>query len=417
MRRTLREQEPQLPSTMITTLRRTDLTLTADQRHTDPPELISQLKGDLDWIVMKALEKDRNRRYETANGLALDIRRFSDSEPVLARPPSQLYRFKKLVRRNKMVFAASGAVALALLIGLAASTWMFLREREARFQERDAREREMHLRAEAEDRIKITQAVMFVSQGRYDEADDVLNRVRIFPANPTLDGVSAFRSVGEWLALQGRWQPARERYAALIRIDRLDNLGQVIRDYQAFSVILAENGDPEPYRRFCQLAVTNFAATPNGTILLACLLQPLNKAQIEMLKPMAAASEKHLPSMSKDARSSWDLLPLGLWQYRLGDFDAAIQWCERGLAENTKFPSSDAILHVTLALAYYQKGEAGPACTELTLGQQLIADKFKTGLERGKAGSGYWFDWIYARHLAQEAASLIHCDPADLGTE
>ena len=90
MRRTLREREPQLPSTMITSMRRTELTLTAGQRHSEPPKLISELKGDLDWIVMKALDKDRNRRYQTANGLAMDIQRYLDNEPVMARPPSQV---------------------------------------------------------------------------------------------------------------------------------------------------------------------------------------------------------------------------------------------------------------------------------------------------------------------------------------
>jgi len=97
--------------------------------------LNSQLKSlstDLDWIVMKALEKDRVRRYETANSLASDIQRYLADEPVVARPPSKLYRFQKLARRNKLAFAAAGAVAAALLIGLAASTWEYLKERTAR---------------------------------------------------------------------------------------------------------------------------------------------------------------------------------------------------------------------------------------------------------------------------------------------
>ena len=84
------------------------------------------LRGDLDWIVLKALEKDRTRRYPTANDLALDIRRYLESEPILARPPSATYRFRKLVRRNKLVFAGVGAFAAALVIGLALSTWQFL---------------------------------------------------------------------------------------------------------------------------------------------------------------------------------------------------------------------------------------------------------------------------------------------------
>jgi len=75
------------------------------------------LRGDPDWIVMKALEKDRARRYETANGLARDVQHYLADEPVIARPPSNLYRFQKLARRNKLAFAAAGAVALMLVLG------------------------------------------------------------------------------------------------------------------------------------------------------------------------------------------------------------------------------------------------------------------------------------------------------------
>ncbi|MBE0544788.1 MAG: protein kinase [Verrucomicrobia bacterium] len=82
-------------------------------------DLIHALRGDLDWIVMKALEKDRTRRYETANGLAADIQRHLNNEPVVARPPSNAYRFQKMVRRNKLVFAASASVAVTILLALA----------------------------------------------------------------------------------------------------------------------------------------------------------------------------------------------------------------------------------------------------------------------------------------------------------
>ena len=104
----------------------------AKHRQAEPPKLIHLVRGDLDWIVMKCLEKDRTRRYETANGLAADIQHFLNNEPVVARPPSTLYRFQKLVRRNKLAFAAAGAVSASILIGLVVSTWMFLREKEAR---------------------------------------------------------------------------------------------------------------------------------------------------------------------------------------------------------------------------------------------------------------------------------------------
>src|SRR5204863_4438009 len=85
------------------------------------------IKDDLDWVVMKCLEKERARRYETANGLAADIERHLRNEPVIARPPSNTYRFQKLVRRNKLAFAAVGAVAAALVLGIVASLWQAVR--------------------------------------------------------------------------------------------------------------------------------------------------------------------------------------------------------------------------------------------------------------------------------------------------
>jgi tRNA A-37 threonylcarbamoyl transferase component Bud32 len=132
MRRTIREQEPERPSTCLSTLMAGDLTTTAKQRHTEPVRLIHLLRGDLDWIVMKCLEKDRARRYETANGLALDIERHLANEPVMARPPGRLYRIEKLVRRHKLAVAAAAAVAGALVTGLSIAIWEFSKEKEAR---------------------------------------------------------------------------------------------------------------------------------------------------------------------------------------------------------------------------------------------------------------------------------------------
>jgi hypothetical protein len=108
------------------------LSTAAHRRSIEAPKLVSELRGDLDWIVMKALEKDRARRYETANGLAMDIQRHLKNEPVAACPPSRLYRFQKMVRRNKLAFAAGSAVAASLVIGLTLSTVLFFREKAAR---------------------------------------------------------------------------------------------------------------------------------------------------------------------------------------------------------------------------------------------------------------------------------------------
>src|SRR5439155_23510140 len=106
MRRTLREKEPSRPSARLSTLPGDELSTTAQRRGLEPPKLVSELRGDLDWIIMRCLEKERARRYESASALALDIERYLNNEPVLACPPTNLYRFRKLVRRNKLAFAA-----------------------------------------------------------------------------------------------------------------------------------------------------------------------------------------------------------------------------------------------------------------------------------------------------------------------
>jgi len=137
MRRTLREREPTTPSAKLRTLAGGELTKTAMQRHVEPPQLLSQLRGDLDWIVMKALEKDRTRRYETANGLAMDVQRFLENEPVLARPPSRLYKFQKTVQRNGLLFVAGGVITAFLVASLVIVSAALAKEREAR-READA---------------------------------------------------------------------------------------------------------------------------------------------------------------------------------------------------------------------------------------------------------------------------------------
>ena len=135
MRRIIREEDPVRPSTRLTTLVAADpaqrervtsksaVDEASSRRLPPTKELINAVRGDLDWIVMKCLEKDRARRYETANSLALDVQCHLRNEPVAARPPSATYRFQKVVRRNRLVFAAGLAVFLALVAGIGISAW------------------------------------------------------------------------------------------------------------------------------------------------------------------------------------------------------------------------------------------------------------------------------------------------------
>lgn len=132
IRRVIREQEPNRPSTSLSKLKQGDITAVAQYRRSEPATLIRTVRGDLDWIAMKALEKERTRRYETANGLALDIQRYLAREPISARPPSKFYKFQKTVLRNQLLFLSIGAFVLLLIISLVAVSKSLAQERQSR---------------------------------------------------------------------------------------------------------------------------------------------------------------------------------------------------------------------------------------------------------------------------------------------
>src|SRR5256714_789902 len=135
MRRTIREKEPMRPSTRLNAMVANDLATVARYRQSQPPQLIHLVRGDLDWIVMKCLQKDRARRYETANGLAMDLERHLNHRPVLARPDTQAYRVAKFVRRHRASAAFAMLVMVALIAGL---TGTITQARRATWQAREA---------------------------------------------------------------------------------------------------------------------------------------------------------------------------------------------------------------------------------------------------------------------------------------
>ena len=121
MRRIIREEEPARPSTRLSTLGAAAGTVSSNRR-SEPQKLSALLRGELDWVVMKALEKDRDRRYDTANAFAADVQRYLHDEPVLACPPSALYRLRKFGSKHRGVLAAACTITLLLVAGVLVST-------------------------------------------------------------------------------------------------------------------------------------------------------------------------------------------------------------------------------------------------------------------------------------------------------
>src|SRR5438046_565017 len=143
--RLIKEEEPPKPSTRLSDSGEALASISAN-RHTEPAKLTKLVKGELDWIVMKTLEKDRNRRYETASGFAADVQRYLNDEPVQACPPSARYRLRKFARRNKGWVTATSLVALALVLAVIGTTWGMLRATDAEVSAvRESEEKELAL--------------------------------------------------------------------------------------------------------------------------------------------------------------------------------------------------------------------------------------------------------------------------------
>lgn len=192
LRRRICETDPQLPSTKITTLS-ADSKACA-QRRTDARSLVRRLRGDLDWIVVRALEKDRTRRYQTAQELAVDIQRHLDDQPVLAGPPGAAYRVRKFVRRYRLQVFAGIAVLLSLVAGMVGTTWFLLEARASENRARRAATAEADARREAVANLakfELLANVVLLSEARALAED-------LFPERP--ERATAMRS---WLTERG----------------------------------------------------------------------------------------------------------------------------------------------------------------------------------------------------------------------
>jgi hypothetical protein len=410
MRRTLREREPHRPSTKLDGLRAEDLTQTAVHRQVEPPALKSLLKGDLDWIVMKALEKERHRRYQTANGFGMDIQRYLNNEPVAARPPSRIYRLQKLVRRNRLTFVAVGAVAAALIIGLGTSTWLFFKERESRREAERGRATEAMLRQQAEAREKIARATILVEQNKFAEADQLLGGI---PSSDTaLVGETVFRSLGEWAAVRGNWGRAAEYLSILAQVDQFETSDISTLDHTKCAVTLIELHDIPRYESFCREAIRQFAHTTDPLIaertVKNSLLLPADAALLNSLAPLAEVARRSFDQNTDPGwMLPWRCVSLALMEYRRGNFAGAVQWGNRCLGYGSDSPARAATIHAILALAYHQLGQSENARSELADSRELINVRSKINLSLGDGGSGYWFDWVLARILEQEAIAAI----------
>ena len=420
MRRTLLEREPQRPSTKLDGLRAVELTQTSLHRQIETPRLKSLLRGDLDWIVMKALEKDRNRRYQTANGFGMDVQRYLNNEPVFARPPSRLYRLQKLVRRNQTTFAAIAAVSVALIAGFGTSTWLFFREREARREAENARRVETELRAEADARAKISQAALLISRNDITGADHLVDNIQVPVVGSSLEAAGVFHALGNWNVTQGRWQVAADRFLQLEQanqVDKSDLTADGTRDLLGAGPALIVAGDLKKYCQFVQVTLHRFADTADPVaaeeVMKNSLILPADAMTLQEMEPLVKLLQNSVAQSGPEAayRIPWQLFALSLYEYRCGNFTNAIVWGQKCLTYSNPVPPRVVMEHIVLAMAYARLNQPENARLELAAGREPIEKKLPNGPEKivdlGKASTGNWHDWVIAYFLLHEAVKLV----------
>jgi tetratricopeptide (TPR) repeat protein len=423
MRRTLLENDPPPPSARVRMMPEEERSQSALRRRTEPSRFRSSLEGDLDWIVMKALEKDRARRYQTASDFAADLRRHLNHEPISAGAPGRLYRLRKLARRHRVVFASTAAVALALVAGTGTSTWLYFRAQAAYREAELARRNETRLRGEADARAKIAQAALLISRDKMPEADRLVDRIEVPVTEPSLEAASVLRTLGLWNVTQGNWRGAADRFVQLERANQLDpsnTTEEITRDLLGAGPSLVVAGDLETYRRFVRETALRFAGTSDPVaaeqVIKNSLLLPADAEILDLLKPLVevvhAAVSRHDPETPGDDRHvAWQTLALSLHQYRLGNYNEALAWARRSLeAYRDRTDARLAMTQALLALSNARLNRLQAAREALDTAMGPVNKNLPSGLERivgqGRLATGVWHDWVISKLLIQEAQSL-----------
>src|SRR6266404_6108359 len=426
VRRVVCDVEPMRPSTRLSTLMAADLTTVSRHRQVDPSRLLREVRGDLDWIVMKALEKDRARRYATVNGFAMDIGRFLGGEAILARPPSKFYKLRRLVSRHKLLFAGLDIILLLFVICLMLTTRLIIEERQMRKDmtvEKARREAKLLVDAGQGSRAadKYNEALelqkklfgleqpraaellgeavsFFVSRARMDDADRLLRQYYIPPQNGPHSA--------EWLgwraalfARKGRWRQARDDAAMGIRI-RPD----YVVLYHGLATLLIAVKDFEAYRQLCSEMVGRFKGTIDASaadqVAKDCLILPSSGAD---LRDVAALAEFAVTAGKGQGAYTFYLCTKARSDYRQDRFEEAV--ARTSVILEDPFPYTQAEGATVLAMAQFRLGRIEEARAALAKLETVVREKLPPP---GNRDLGHdWKDWIVAHVLLDEARTLI----------
>jgi len=441
VRRVIREEEPVRPSTRLSTTVGADQAIVSKHHGAEVPRLIREMRGDLDWIVMKALEKDRARRYETANGFAMDVRRYLSGEAILARPPSAAYKLRKLIARNKLVFSGVSLIFVLLVVSLIATTRWLMIER----QMQEAMRQQLEIarleslawsfyfdakHGEAEQMLRKALALRrqshraelmpviidlrlllleFANQKKFDEIRPLLSEF-VDPAllsrpedKNKCKELYLFASVT--LAQHGKWNDAAAVTEELAKSDPTNS-----DFYHMRAPLLVAKGDVEEYHRLCGEIVSRFRNTTDPYVAdkmaKDCLILP--SAGVD-LKSVAALADVAVSGGSNAPGAPYFEFCKALAEYRLGHYQAATNWA--GLAIQGPFDYPRVNAAAVMAMSQFKLNQLDNARTTFAYCNKVIEEKMpKFGQDLG----GDWQDWIIAHALLSEAQNVLGASPAKL---
>jgi serine/threonine protein kinase/Tfp pilus assembly protein PilF len=422
IRRIIREEEPPSPSTRLARLGAALSTVSA-KRRTEPKKLCALIRSDLDWIVMKALEKSRSRRYDTVAALADDIERFLHGEPVVARPPSPLYRFQKFARRNKVALTTGLIVAVALALGTAVSTWQAVRARLAQADADASRKR-------AEDFAeRLKAANVLLDNARADEHEqrwDLAQKHYTKAAELQPDHYLVWSGRGTLYLHLGLWELAASDYAKAVALGAPANNPR----WWGVPQLFLYAGDEHSYREACARILQQVDNTSDRFAAVAAIRScsvadpPANDPADSARRAEALLNESTQQSLTVPERSRGSarrvrsprgavalshgavLYIAGLADYREGSYEQSI----KRLSEATTVPgwSARAISYPVLAMAYQRTGQGQRALEAITSAQRQINQWTDEILERPVGTMPIpWLDWIECLCLYREAHALV----------
>jgi len=419
IRRLVRAREARRPAAIFADLAPADAAEIASARGLAPARLAGALAGDLDWIALKALAPDRERRYESVAAFAADLRAHLGHAVVSARPPSRVYQVRRFVRRHRGPVLATSLVLASVLGGLVATTRLYLREQHAlraqlefSRQAEEARANEALLRRRAEAGERVARAAVQISYDQPREADTLVDGLDLSLVQPSLESSLVFRTLALWHAQADRWPEAARFYAALAEsitsIDPSDTQGVSNQLMPAATTILRA-GDREGYERFRAVLVRRFGATEQVVVaeqVLKCtLLAPADAESLKQLEPLYAQVRDAVlaPDADRDAyMKAWRCFALALMDYRRGRPDDTLGWADLCLKSTNPNAARSASAHLLRALALRSLHRDGEAAEALRNARTLIERRPAAKFARSESIGGFWFDWVNVDLLRAE---------------